>query len=232
MIVPITREEDWLTLLQSLPVWRPCAAPMVVIVPHPDDEILGLGGLLAAQGARGVDVSVVAVTDGEHAYPDDPATAALGRLRVVEQTAALARVGVSAGKITRLCLPDSDVRPHLPELIERISPMVTPQTQLLAPWRGDYHPDHEACGLAGEVISAATGAQLISYFFWTWHRATPELLQHLPLQSYSLSAGALLAKTEALQCHRSQIDRPSGEPILSPALLAPARRAFEVFLPS
>jgi LmbE family N-acetylglucosaminyl deacetylase len=230
VIVSLIEEEVWVSLLAPLPQWLPSRAPMLVVAPHPDDEILGVGGLIAAQRARDVDVSVVAVTDGENAYPEVSDTAGLGRERCREQTEALLRVGVPEEKIVRLCLPDSNVTAHLPELIDRVSSLVTPQTHLLAPWRGDFHPDHEACGIAAETVSHNTGAMLTSYFFWTWHRGTPGLIKDLPLRRFPLDSSRLSAKTEALFCHRSQLFRQRGEPILPPSLLSPAERPFEVFL--
>ena len=232
MIVPITAEQDWLQLIGTLPSWRPCGCSMVVVAPHPDDEILGVGGLIAEQRERGVDVTVIAVTDGEHAYPESAGSAALGRLRCFEQTAALERIGVPAEKTMRLRFTDSDVMTHVRELTQRLCSLSSQETHLVAPWRGDFHPDHEACGIAAEQAARMTGATLTSYFFWTWHRGTPELLRGLPLRSFSLSPAARLAKAEALQCHRSQLIRKGGDPILPHSLLAPAERGFEVFLPA
>lgn len=39
------------------------------VVPHPDDEVLIMGGLLARQLDAGASVLVVAVSDGEAALP-------------------------------------------------------------------------------------------------------------------------------------------------------------------
>jgi LmbE family N-acetylglucosaminyl deacetylase len=231
MIVPQTSEEGWSSLIDGLPRWNPSAAPLLIVAPHPDDEILGVGGLVAAQCSRGSDVSVVAVTDGEQAYPDRPDDSVrLGILRCAEQASALQRLGVPAEKIFRLRLPDSDVGNHLPRLIERLFSFVSKETHIVAPWRGDFHPDHEACGIAAEEVALRTGATLTSYFFWTWHRGTPELLKDLPLRSFPLSPEWMQAKREALLCHRSQLIREQGPCILPHALLGPARRPFEVFL--
>ena len=231
MIASIVNEEVWASRLAVLDVWCPSSAPMVVIAPHPDDEILGVGGLIAAQRSRGVDVTVVAVTDGENAYPDAAhESTRLGMERKREQTEALRCVGVSEDKIVRLQIPDSNVMAHLPELMERLSLWISPHTHLLAPWRGDFHPDHKACGLVAESVAQTTGALLTSYFFWTWHQGTPELVENLPLRRFPLGASELWAKTEALSCHRSQLHRERGEPILPRSLLGPAERPFEVFL--
>ena len=230
MISPITDEVGWTPSFASLPEWFPPEASILLIAPHPDDEILGVGGLVASQRAHGVDVSVVAVTDGEHAYPDLCGSSELGIRRCAEQTAALQELGVAEEKIRRLRLPDSDVINHLPELIARLSSMVTAKTHILAPWRGDFHPDHEACGLAAEQVARSSGATLTSYFFWTWHRGTPDLLHDLHLRSFPLAPQFSKAKWEALQCHQSQLLCEEGSPILPDRLLGPAKRTFEIFL--
>ncbi len=232
LIVPLTTEEGWASLLTRPPTWQPSTAPIVLVAPHPDDEILGVGGLIAAQRKRGVEVTVVAVTDGENAYPHQGDNAGLRAQRCAEQTIALERVGVNANKIVRLRLPDSDVTSHLTELVEQLASLVSPATHLIAPWRGDFHPDHEACGHAAEQVARNTGAALTSYFFWTWHRGQPSLLENLPLQRFFLDPQSLQAKSEALQCHRSQLAWPGAEPILPEYLLGPAKRAYEVFLTS
>jgi LmbE family N-acetylglucosaminyl deacetylase len=226
VIRPKLSEKDWSGFLRGLPSWQPTEQPVVLIAPHPDDETLGAGGFLAAQRLQGIDVVVVAVTDGESAYPD---YTGLAEIRRPEQVNALGRLGVPADKIIRFGLPDSNVKSREHELVERLIPLVSETTHLLAPWRGDFHPDHEACGAAAEQVARRTGARLTSYFFWTWHLGNIPLLGGLLLRSFPLSDGMREAKAEALLCHRSQLEHSSGEPILPEDLLGPARRSFEVF---
>ena len=38
---------------------------VLAVVAHPDDEVLGCGGALALHAARGDDVSIVILADGE-----------------------------------------------------------------------------------------------------------------------------------------------------------------------
>ena len=45
------------------------ARPFVVLSPHPDDESLGMGGLIALARRNHQDVSIVAVTDGAGSHP-------------------------------------------------------------------------------------------------------------------------------------------------------------------
>ena len=226
MIAPLVLEDEWLAALEGLPVWAPPASPLVVLAPHPDDETLGAGGFITAQCLHGRDVLVVAATDGESAYGYDPN---LGTVRESEQRDALARLGVPAENIVRLRLPDTDIASHETRLVDHLLTYVTKDTHLVAPWRGDFHPDHEACGRAAEWVANRTGARLTSYFFWTWHRGTTATLDALSLRSFLLNPHHLRSKSEALRCHRSQLTHESGEPILPDNLLAPARRPFEVF---
>jgi LmbE family N-acetylglucosaminyl deacetylase len=200
---------------------------MLVIAPHPDDETLGAGGLIARQRMRGTDVIVAAVTDGENCYPD---SVGMGEIRCLEQEGALQRLGVERDNIVRLRLPDSAVSSDEEELVERLMPLISSETHVVAPWPGDFHPDHEACGRAATEVARRAGARLTFYFFWTWHRGTIHLIRNLSLRSLSLDVQALRAKTEALLHHRSQLVRESGDPILPELLLAPARRPYEVFL--
>jgi LmbE family N-acetylglucosaminyl deacetylase len=193
----------------------------------PDDETLGAGGLIATLRQRGVPVNVVAVTDGENAYGGD---ASLGILRREEQENALQLLGVEREAISRFCLPDSNISEYEEALIELITPLASKSTHVLAPWVGDFHPDHEACGRAARRVTNQTGAQLTYYLFWTWHRATPRLLDDVNLVRFPLDRKARVAKVSALQCHRSQLHNPSGDPILTNELLGPVWRPYEVFV--
>ena len=226
MVIPVTGETEWAHGLRALPSWMPSSAPTVVVAPHPDDETLSVGGLIAALRAGGVDVTIVAVTDGEHAYTEN---AGLAALRCLEQTCALARLGVPGEKIVRLRLVDSSLARQENELVARLRPLITADTQVFAPWIGDFHPDHEACARAAAVAAADVGAKLISYFFWTWHRGTLATVAGLELRKFELSEESLTAKSEALTCHVSQLVHAPEPEILPNNLLWPARMPFEVF---
>ena len=224
-----TAEETWIDYLKSAPEWRPEEKLTVVVSPHPDDETLGAGGLIATQRLRGTPVKLLAVTDGEAAYTDVPD---LGRKRRAEQLDAADALGMARDCVVHLALRDSGVAESESLLADRIEACVTSETLLVAPWARDPHPDHEACGRAAAVAASRTGAKLISYFFWTWHWFTLECLKGLPLRRLVLSDDARLRRERALACHRSQLHRDGEPPVLPEILLAPARRAFETFTTS
>lgn len=231
MIHSLIDDQQWLATLGEVSTWTPKPLPALIVAPHPDDETLGAGALIATLRAQGVPVTVVAVTDGENAYDtSSEEREALGRVREAEQIEALQRLGVGADNIHRLRLTDSGLMERQEELTRLLLPLAKDGMQIIAPWSGDFHPDHMACAHAAESVAKAKGLPLVSYFFWTWHRGTIDLLAGLPLGRFVADASALRAKAEALACHRSQLEDKSGEPILPERLLGPARWPFEVFL--
>jgi LmbE family N-acetylglucosaminyl deacetylase len=221
-------ESEWLSCLSGLSTWQPPSIPTLVIAPHPDDETLGAGGLIATLRARGVDVHVVAVTDGENAYEDG---VDLAPVRQREQAEALALLGVEPDQITRLHLTDSGLAGSEDLLLALLLPLTSGEMHIIAPWTGDFHPDHEVCGRAAERVARQKQARLTSYFFWTWHRGKIDTLHGLPLVCFPIGEEQQRAKRSALLCHRSQLEHASGQPILPEYLLAPAYRPFEVYLP-
>lgn len=230
MIVPLSLEEEWASVWEAAKSWQPSGKNVLVISPHPDDETLGIGGLIATQVSEGIPVQVVAVTDGENAYGRGDSTLVANRR--MEQSAAVKHLGLKSSDVIRLGLTDSAVSSQESTLAERLLPLVSRETHIFAPWIGDFHPDHEACGRVAEAVAQRAEASLTFYFFWTWHRGTPQLLKGLPLRSLSLSANHRRSKLRALSQYRSQLEHPSGRHILPDELLWPARRSTEIFLPS
>jgi LmbE family N-acetylglucosaminyl deacetylase len=226
-IVPLTPEAEWLPAFLNLADWEPPFVPTLVLAPHPDDETLGAGGLIAKLRRAGVPVTIVAITDGENAYAG---THRLGDIRVLEQTEAVQRLGVPERMIHRLHLPDRAVSDHEDQLVERLLPLVTADMHLVAPWQRDFHPDHEAAGRAAARVAQANNLPITYYLFWTWHRGNPSILDELPMTKLPLTEAELTSKLHALQAYVSQFEHGDGQPILSPELLVPAQRAFEVYI--
>jgi hypothetical protein len=56
------------------------------------------------------------------------------------------------------------------------------------------------------------------------------MLDGLQVSRLPLTDIELKAKSHALDAHASQFEHPDGQPILSPELLIPARRGFEVYI--
>jgi LmbE family N-acetylglucosaminyl deacetylase len=105
----------FLAAARELPVLPPEAlpelAPALVLAPHPDDESLACGGLIAALATQGLPVRVVALSDGSASHPGSrrfPPMRLRGR-REVELLAAVGELGLGPAAVRFLRLPDSRV---------------------------------------------------------------------------------------------------------------------------
>lgn len=215
----------WLPLQSRARRWVPPAKPTVVVAPHPDDESLTMGGLIAIQRARDVPVTVLAVTDGEAAYPD---IEGLAELRRREQQDALGVLGVGESQIRRLCLRDSCVDDC--DVEDAIEDRIADHGLLVAPWTGDHHRDHEACGRAAGRVAERHGVQIVFGLFWAWHQSNPSNLEGLALRRVDLTDSVSALRREAVNKHRSQITCDITVPLLSERDLAPSRWTSEFYI--
>jgi LmbE family N-acetylglucosaminyl deacetylase len=235
-----TPESDW-------QAWQPGWAELdltspppraVVVPPHPDDEVLGVGGLLVRLRELGTELTVVAVTDGDASHPGSPtlAPAELARQRIAEQSAALAELGLGDVPIHRAGLGDGRVSGQENALADLIAPLLTPGAWVLTTWREDRHPDHEATGRAAALAAGRIGARLVEYPVWTWHWAVPEdpRVPWARARSVTLPSGVQEAKRRAVEHYGSQIaplsEHPADAAVLTPGSLARLLRSTETVL--
>jgi LmbE family N-acetylglucosaminyl deacetylase len=200
-------------------VMPPGVDSLVVVVPHPDDESLSTGVLLAHAAAHGPATTVIAVTDGESAYDDRP-DAELARRRQREQVAALAQLGHTEDRIVRLGLRDGAVSEGERELAAEIAGRLTATTLLVAPSPYDWHPDHEACGRAAAVASSQFGCHRWSSLFWALHHPERLVASRPRILRLRATHEQVRQRRRAVECHRSQLSRSGGDPVLPEQLLS------------
>lgn len=211
---------------------------LVVVAPHPDDEVLACGALLHSHVARGGACLVVAATDGEASHADAAGHDAegLARTRQQESSAGLQRLGVPAQAVTRLGLPDGGLRNRADELLAQLAALIRPSDVVLTTWRLDGHPDHEACGHACAAACQANGATLLEAPVWMWHWAEPwdPQVDWTRLTGVGIEADTLARKLHALAAHRSQLTprSPTLPPVLDAALIERAGWDAEYFFTS
>ena len=223
-----TSEDDWVSWWAdgAWPAVRwPVAAGMVVAAPHPDDEVLGVGGLMAVAGTA----LVVAVTDGEASHPGatSVSVAELRERRPAESAEALRRLGVQA-EVCRLRYADGAIDEQ--RLADELATRLVPGDVCLATWRGDRHPDHEAVGRAAARAARSVGATLWEFPVWAWHWARPgaaEVPWHRAAVIH-LSPDALVRKAAAIAAFRTQVTPIDGITIVPEAVQRRFRRPFEV----
>ncbi len=112
----------------------------LVLAPHPDDEVFGLGATLVLAARRGVEARVAVVTDG--GAQGDP------EARAAEARAAVAALGLGEPEFWKFA--DRSLRPDDRGLRERIEDALARHAPdvLFVPSPVEVHPDHRALALA------------------------------------------------------------------------------------
>lgn len=194
------------------------ATRLLVIAPHPDDEIIACGGLLQAVAQAGGRARVLFATDGDNnPWPqrlterrwrlDAQARRRWGALRRGEAEAALdalrcagldgMHAGWPDGGLTTLLAParSAEAIDTLTDVMADFGP-----TLVMVPAFGDYHPDHSALALLATLaLRRFPGVQAGSFHI------------HVPPSSagqewsVALDAQALERKRDALRCYGSQL---------------------------
>ena len=212
----------------------PKNARAVVVAPHPDDEVLSVGGLLAQLAECGRPVEVIAVTDGtaSHRGSTEWPVERLARTRPRESLRALQCLGLAIEPI-RLGLPDGGLKALRAVLAARLVSLLRPGDVVFTTWRQDGHPDHEATGEACAMAAASTGARLAEVPVWGWHWSRPGDVR-MPWQHafrLPLSEEAVRRKRAAVKAFTSQLRRDASTgsgPVLRATTVQRAARPFEV----
>lgn len=229
-----TRERLWREhpRLPALPLFTwPLAGRIVVVAPHPDDETLGVGGLLCMAARRHFEIELIAVTQGEASHPATPERSqrALAEQRARERERALNALGLPTAQVTQLEIPDGGVS-QCADLAQRLAPSLRGARCAFVTYRGDGHPDHEAAARAAARACAATNTPLYEYPVWTWHWAQPstESLPWTRARRLELPRYAQQAKQAAIGEYRSQLETSAGTVIVPDQVREHFARPFEV----
>lgn len=223
----------WITPQQLCPAGR----RLVLVAPHPDDEILMAGGLLSHFHGREQDLLLISATDGEGSHPGSSqwTERRLRHQRPQESRHALQQLDLNLNALDwrRLHLKDGGLPRDEAFLVNHLGQLLQADDLLMCPWRGDGHCDHEAVGRACAQAAQACGAQLAEVPVWAWHWASPDDAR-LPWQRahrIQLDELSLARKRQALAAHASQLESDDGPPVLPQHLRDCLLQPFElVFL--
>lgn len=126
------------------------AGPVLVVAPHPDDEVLGVGGTIARLAGEGREVHVAIVTSGQ------PPKFSEDQIRTVRDEAAAAHALLGVAETHWMGFPAAELSDHphgalnagLGRLIGDLAPGL-----VFAPHPGDIHLDHQLSFLSTLVGS-------------------------------------------------------------------------------
>lgn len=215
---------------------------LVVVAPHPDDESLGCGGVVAAAVAACVEVRIVVVSDGIGSHPNSPTfpPARLRDLRQTETLAAVAELGVGPHDVRFLRLPDREVPTEGPNADAAVDAIVAAAQAcnagaILVTWHHDPHCDHAAAHAL--VMRARAGLERLkvyAYPVWGWTLPAEHEVGDAPTGMLFDTKRYRGAKARAIAAHRSQVgdlidDDPDGFR-LPAAMIDRSVEADEIFL--
>lgn len=162
---------------------------ILVLAPHPDDEVFGCGGSLALHLQKGSNVIVVLVTSGEVGGNSD--------IRFQESLNASKTLG--SYEIVRWSYPDRGV-PYSNELINKIIQLINDRqiTLVYAPSLWENHPDHRNVSLnAIEAVRRSPHCSLMQFEVGAPLR--PNRLVDI--------TSVLHLKSAAMECFPSQLEQ-------------------------
>jgi LmbE family N-acetylglucosaminyl deacetylase len=225
--------------LQSIDVLSlvPPGSRAVIIAPHPDDEVLGCGGLLQLLAAAGRPLQLISVTDGSASHPGSERwpVERLSVIRPQESAEALRRLGLPMHRLKWLRggFTDTQVAAQEQQLRAFIESHLRANDVVFTTWREDGHCDHEAVGRASAEAVRQVGATCHELPVWTWHWATPEdaFVPWQRARKILLTPAQVARKRHAVHAFASQLegDAQAGlAPVLAPYVIDRLLQPFEV----
>ena len=189
------------------------ALSKLVLAPHLDDEVLGVGGAMARWAREGHRVEVAVVTRGRPPLYSD---AEEDQCRE-EARAAHDRLGVASTRFLDLPAAEldgmlqRDLNGRVADLVRSCAP-----DELYLPFVGDLHRDHQLVFQAALVAARPNGSryparihayETLSETNWNAPALTPAFVPN-----HFVDIGATLeTKLEAMACFRSQLRSPPHE---------------------
>jgi len=205
------------SLLHKLMATGPIRMPVAIVVAHPDDEMIGVGGSMT----RLLDLTLIHITDGAPTNVAD--LQALGvasrdeyaTMRRAELDAALAAACVRP--VRRLCyaVPDQRAASDLNAIVQRLAAdLMSVEVVITHPYEGG-HVDHDACALgvhaAVATLQDLTGRSPAIVEFASYYRRHGEVRAGLfwpdpqrPEFELKLSPSAVRRREAAFACFTSQ----------------------------
>lgn len=173
---------------------------LLVLAPHPDDEVFGCGGLVARACDRGLPVRVIVLTDGS-------AAGDAGVRQRESLLAARALAGAAPPPVLefwrhrdRGLQPDAALVARLAAAIDRMRP-----SWLLAPSPFEVHPDHRATCVA--AIEAAAGHDLQLGFYEVGQPLLAGAFVDIgPVMARKRAAMSVFASQNAVQRYDQQVE--------------------------
>lgn len=232
---------DWKGIKQLNPLdleqHFPKSSRVLILAPHPDDEILGCAGLMQKLLELQRNIVLVAVTNGTGSHPDSTlyTEEQLNQIRPAESKAALKILNIQNIQRIAFNLQDGAIAISHAEFYTQLEQLIEPNDILITTYEKDGHPDHEHSAYVVSQISKKYQLKHYQVLIWAWHWAAPNNAQIAWKQAHrlDLSSRELELKQRAIQCFKSQLERDTSTgqaPILSSEAIDRILMPYEVYI--
>lgn len=228
--------------LQNIPVINtstlvPPGARVVVIAPHPGDEVVSCGGLLQLLAGLGHPLQLISITDGSASHPGSNLWSArrLSVFRPQESVEALRRLGLPMHSLKwiRGGFTDNALADQEQQMTQFIARYLRPGDVVFSIWREDGHVDHGAVGRAAARAAGMVDAHLreIALGAWHWPAREQGLIPWQRARKIRLDSWTVARKSHATHAYASQLDGEPAigiAPMLSRPMLERLRLPYEI----
>ncbi|KTC25804.1 acetylglucosaminylphosphatidylinositol deacetylase [Pseudomonas marginalis ICMP 9505] len=215
----------------------PPGARVVIIAPHPGDEVVACGGLLQVLSTLEHPLLLISLTDGSASHPGSrtwPASR-LSVIRPQESAEALRRLGMPLHSLKwiRGGFRDDALAACEQPMSQFIARYLHTGDVVFTTWRNDGTADHEAVGRASAKACSLLGARLYELPVWAWHRPVREgaVIPWQRARKIRLDSWGVARKLHATHAYASQLagDPHIGlAPMLAQELLERIREPYEI----
>jgi len=186
---------------------------ILIIAPHPDDEVIGCGGIIARKAKIGQTPHIIFMTGGEesHHWCCSVENSDITRVRRGLTRLALKQLGVNKEFIHELNFPDGSISPDnseihkLIKLIEKIKP-----STIFIPHWGEGWPDHvNTARIVKDILPSDT--EIWEYCVWMWYYNVWRGLDWKNAATLSMTPEEHSLKLKAMDAYTTPL-APCGKP--------------------
>lgn len=159
--------------LKSIQCIPDSLATAIIIAPHPDDEVIGCGGLIKRLLDKGKEVHVIILSGGERSHNG---CCQVSKENIITERKALAlkaahTMGVPIENLHLLDYPDGGVEydHKTTEKLKKLIDQIQPNT-ILIPHREEGWSDHLKAGFIIKTLTEnKTSISIYEYCVWFWY---------------------------------------------------------------
>lgn len=190
------------------------AKNVLIVAPHPDDEVIGCGGLIARLVEKGCMPHIIVMTGGEgsHRVCCSAMAEDIKAARRMLTRKALAVLGMTEDHIHELNFPDGGIEECQKEemgILKTLIDTLKPETVLVPHW-GEGWPDHvNAAKIVKQMVAGK--AEVWEYCVWMWYYNVWRGLDWKNAAVLTMNPREHLRKIEAIEAYVRPL-APCGKP--------------------